>query len=299
MFLAPAGGVMEQHDGRACTAMAAVVGDDGPEEAALGGLSARVQHRCPGFIDKDAVRAAQMVLHVVDDRHQVEAGASDPVAKRAAIQIDPLPFEDFDLAVEWQMIAELRHDDRGDEQFRGQPARHDMLGGMRLRYGLRAAAAGVSGAPRDQHPELGRDHVEPSGYVLADLRHLPTAARTQEARGLDHTFNPGQVRREMTEVACRLARRFPSGPLQRSLGLLLRGLKHTLRQFGIFQGQVELVGRQLLGALAELLALRRAQDIFQPTIGLLHLGERRLDLGQAGFQQGVFAGKSGGIHDPK
>jgi hypothetical protein len=31
-----------------------------------------------------------------------------------------------------------------------------------------------------------------------------------------------------------------------------------LGQFGIFQGQVELVGRQLLGAFAELFALRRA-----------------------------------------
>jgi hypothetical protein len=103
----------------------------------------------------------------------------------------------------------------------------------------------------------------------------------------------------MTEIACRLAGCLAARPLQRSLGLLLRGLKHALRQFGIFQGQVELVGRQLLGALAELLALRRAQDIFQPTIGLLHLSKRRFDLGQANFQQGVFAGKSGGIHDPK
>jgi hypothetical protein len=38
----------------------------------------------------------------------------------------------------------------------------------------------------------------------------------------------------------------------------LRGLEHTLGQLGIFQRQVELVGRQLLGALAELLTLRRA-----------------------------------------
>jgi hypothetical protein len=115
--------------------MAAVVGDDGPEEAALGGLSARVQHRCPGFIDKDAVRAAQMGLHVIDDRHQMEAGATDPVAERAPVEVDPLPFEDLGLAVEWQVVAKLRHDDRGYEQFRRQPAGHDMLGGMRLCHG--------------------------------------------------------------------------------------------------------------------------------------------------------------------
>lgn len=103
----------------------------------------------------------------------------------------------------------------------------------------------------------------------------------------------------MPTVAIRLAGRFPARPLQRSLGLLLRGLEHALRQFGIFQGQAELLGRQRLGAFAELLALRPARDSFQPTIGLLLLGRRYLDLGQEGFQRGVCAGKSGGIHDPK
>jgi hypothetical protein len=44
---------------------------------------------------------------------------------------------------------------------------------------------------------------------------------------------------------------------------------------------------------------RRAQDIFEPTIGFLHLNQRRLDLGQTGFQKGVFAGKSADIHGAK
>ena len=43
---------------------------------------------------------------------------------------------------------------------------------------------------------------------------------------------------------------------------------------------------------AEPIALRCAQDILQPTIGLLHLGERRLDLGQASFQMGILTGKN-------
>ena len=58
-------------------------------------------------------------------------------------------------------------------------------------------------------------------------------------------------------------------------------------ELGIFQGKVELVRRQLLGALAELLALRKAQDILQPPIGLLGLCQRCLDLGEAGLQQGI------------
>lgn len=103
----------------------------------------------------------------------------------------------------------------------------------------------------------------------------------------------------MPAVARRRAGRLPAHPLQRGLGLLLRSLEHTLSQLGIFQWQVELVGRQLLGALAEPLALRGAQDILQPTVGHLHLGQRRLDLYKAGLQMGVLAAESVGVHAPE
>jgi hypothetical protein len=107
------------------------------------------------------------------------------------------------------------------------------------------------------------------------------------------------MHRQMATVAFRLARRLTARPLHRRFGLFLRRRKHPLGKFGIFQGQVELVGRQLLGALAERLALRRAQDILQPAVGLLRLCQRRLHLGQAGFQKGVFPGENSGIHGPK
>ncbi len=77
--------------GRVGPAVTTVVGHHRPEVSALGGLSARIEHWRAGFIDEDAVRLAQMSAHVVDDGHQVEAGATDPVAERAPIQIDPLP----------------------------------------------------------------------------------------------------------------------------------------------------------------------------------------------------------------
>ena len=152
-----------------------------------------------------------------------------------------------------------------------------MLGHMRLRYCLRAAAAGVFGAPRDQHPELGGDHVQTLGHVFTDPGHLAAATGAERAGGLDHPLDPGQVWRQMAAIARRLVGHVRILASQRCLGLLLRRLKHALGQFGIFQGQVELVGRQLFGALAELLTLRCAQDILQPTIGLLRLRKRRLD----------------------
>jgi hypothetical protein len=251
MLPPPAGGVVEQHDGRAGTAMAAIVGHDGPEVAALRGLPARIQHRRAGLVHEDPVGAAQMGLHVVDHRHQVEARAADPVAERAAVEMQPLSLEDPGLAVKRKVVAELRDDDPCDQPLGRQSARHDMLGRMRLRHGLRTAATGVSGAPRHQHLELRRDHVEPLGDVLADPGHLPTAARAEGAGGLDHALDPGQMRRQMPAVARGLARFIPSRPGKRRFGLLLRGREHALGQFGIFQRQVELVGRQLLGAFAE------------------------------------------------
>jgi transposase len=161
-------------------------------------------------------------LHVLDDRHQVEARTADPVAQRAAVKVEPLTLEDPGLAVERQAVTELGHDDPCDQPLGRQPAGDDMLGGVRLSHGLRTPAAGVSGAPRDQHQELHKDHVEPLGDILADPGHLPTAAGALGAGGLDQPLDPGQVRRQMRAVARRLAGRLPACPGKRCLGLLLR-----------------------------------------------------------------------------
>ena len=98
--------------------MAAVVGHDSPEITALGGLPARVQNWGAGLVHEDPVEGAQMGLHLVDHRHQVEAGAPRPVAERAAAEIQPLPLEDPRLAVERQVVAELGHDDPCDHSMR-------------------------------------------------------------------------------------------------------------------------------------------------------------------------------------
>src|SRR6056297_1837462 len=101
--------------------MAAIIGHDGPEVAALGGLrpgsrtgardssvarQAIAQQSARG--DEDANGTAQMSAHMVDDGHQVEAGAPRPVAERAAVEMEPLPLEDPGLAVERKEVAELR-----------------------------------------------------------------------------------------------------------------------------------------------------------------------------------------------
>ena len=125
----------------------------------------------------------------------METGAADPVAERAAVQIDPLPLEDLGLPIKRQVVTELRDDNPGDEEFRGQTARHHMFRRMRLRHGLRTAAAGVFGPPRDQHPELRGDHVQPFGDVFPDIGHLTATTGAERAGRLDHALDPGQMGR--------------------------------------------------------------------------------------------------------
>ena len=60
MFPSPTGSVVKQHEGRAGTAMPAIVRYDGPEVAALGGLPARLQNRRAGLVDEDPVGGAQV-----------------------------------------------------------------------------------------------------------------------------------------------------------------------------------------------------------------------------------------------
>lgn len=157
--------------------MTAIIGHHGPEVAAPGGLAARVQHRGAGFVHDDAVRAAQMGTHVVDDRHQVETGAA--------------------------VRTRLR---------RSGPSRRSTKGiaCWRVRSPVRSGADAAAG---------GRD----CAWAYGEYRNLSPAARPR-----------------------------PSAS---------RGPEHALGQFGIFQRQVELVGRQLLGAFAEGLALRGARGI--------------------------------------
>jgi len=66
--------------------------------------------------------------------------------------------------------------------------------------------------------------------------------RPERAGRFDHALDPGQMGRQVAAVARRLARRLTARPLNRRFGLFLRGLEHALGEFGIFQGQVELIG---------------------------------------------------------
>jgi hypothetical protein len=175
---AAAGRISEQHDRPAWAAVAAVVGDDGPEVAFLHRATSGIEHRRRGLVHEQALRRRQMMEHAIADRLEMEAGAAGPVSQRRPIEPDPLSRVDLGLTIKRRVIAKLGDDHLGNGRLGRQPARHDMFGRVRLNDRAGATAAGVFRATRDQHPPLRRDHVETLARILADLRHGAAPART-------------------------------------------------------------------------------------------------------------------------
>jgi hypothetical protein len=56
----------------------------------------------------------------------------------------------------------------GDRRFRWQPRLDRAWRSRSLDDAVGAGAACISGPTRDDYPELGRDHVQPLGGILAD-----------------------------------------------------------------------------------------------------------------------------------
>ena len=140
------------------------------------------------------------------------------------------------------------------------------------------------GPHRDDHPKLCRHDVEPLGTVLADLHHLPAAAGAQRALRLDHLFDPGQVFRQMAEIA-RRTRPLPRCERgRRGVFWRRRGLHLRRRALKLLERQLALVRRQLLRPLAIQKPDQFQVQMFQTAdaLGLrLVLGAKRLQLPQA------------------
>jgi hypothetical protein len=239
-----------------------------------------IQNRSRRLIHEDAVRHGQAFGHVIGDRLEVEAGASGPITQRGAIQRNPLSSVDIGLSIKRQMIAKLRDDHLGDQRLGRQPARHDMLGSMRLRHGTGAATARIFRATGHQHSELRRDHIETLGDVFADHRHRTASARTHRAARFNQPLHARQVSGQLAAVASARMIRASRLSADDRLGFFLRGIQHALGDFDVFNRQIVLVRRQLFRLRAELLTTQITDDALEPTPGFLGGGKSRLMLGQ-------------------
>jgi hypothetical protein len=66
------------------------------------------------------------------------------------------------------MIGIFADYDVSDQPFGWQAALDQARWCRRLDHRARATPASILGSTHDQEPELGRDHVQPLGHILAD-----------------------------------------------------------------------------------------------------------------------------------
>jgi hypothetical protein len=205
----------------------------------------------------------------------VEGHLAHPVRKGGAVDLDPVPRHHLRLAVQGEMLGELRDGDMGQQRLCGQPALDQ--GGHRpgLTDAGAALRAGVARADRDDHPELrGRD-VEPFGTVFADPHHLPATTGAGQIGRRDHPLLARQILRQATRPPRRPGRAF-SYP--RVPGRLLSFGGRGDGEFDILEGQLELVRMELLGPRAEPGALEFAHKMLKPDVAGAELGVLRLQV---------------------
>ena len=181
-------------------------------------------------------------------RPQVERSLADPAGQRRAVQFETGTRIDLSLAIQRTMLGVFGDQHMGDGAFGRQRALDQPSRRRRLGHAFLAPAAGVFRAHRDDHPQLRRHDVEPLGAIFADPYHLPAAAGIKRAFRLDHLLDPGQVFRQMAEIARRARPLRPAG--RRRVFRRRRGLDLLRRALKLLERQLALVRRQPLRPLA-------------------------------------------------
>ena len=194
------------HRRRVGSAPRSIVARIGPELAGLGPPSPGIEHRRGRLVGEQLGRGLQLLQQPLVQRAQQEGGAAGPVREGRAVEVDALAGVDLGLAIERQVIGVLGDHDVGDRRLGRQAALDQARRRRRLDHHVLAGAAGVLGPAHHQHPELGRDDVQPFGDVLADQVQRARAARAGLVLDVDDALDPRQMRRQRAAVGAPLAR---------------------------------------------------------------------------------------------
>ena len=124
-----------------------------------------------------------------DQRHQrrqVGGAGPNPIGQRRSVKLDTLPRKGLALAVQRQVLAELRLQDSRQQLGSGTSARDRVERRRRLDYRLACPAAEPLAHGLDPLPAP-RHHLQGLGDVLAELGQAAVAARTG---GRTRDFHP-------------------------------------------------------------------------------------------------------------
>ena len=131
------------------------------------------------------------------ERPQQLRGRLDPIALRAAGNVQAVTGEEVFLSVKRHMVAELADDDLSDEPWTGDATNDRPLGWRWAYHTVLAIAAGVLGPHMHVHFQLGRHVIEDLSLVLADaiLRPPTTTARLLGGSYVEFVAIMGQLRK--------------------------------------------------------------------------------------------------------
>ena len=153
-----------------------LVGDVRPEAARAAPFWSGREHRHGRIVRPQHGRLERQLFLPLVERPQQFGRRLDPVAQRAARDVQTVTREEVFLTVKRQMVAELGDDDLSDQPRSGDAASNRSLGRWRARHAVFAVPAGVLESHVDMHFELRRHILQNAALVLADAVLGPTAA---------------------------------------------------------------------------------------------------------------------------
>ena len=150
--------------------------DVGPEASLATAFFAARQHGHGRIVGPQHGRLKHQLFLPLVERPQQFGRRLDPIAQRAAGNVQAVTREEVFLSVQRQVVAELADDDLSDEPWSGDAASNRPLGRRWAHHAIFAVPAGVLGSHVDVHFELRRHVLQDLGLVLADAILRPTAA---------------------------------------------------------------------------------------------------------------------------
>jgi hypothetical protein len=110
------------HRGRIGTTPRSIIPGTGPQLAALGSASTKIEDGCGSLVREQLGRTSHMLDKPLVQELQEPGRLADPVGQRRAVECDALASIDLGLAVKRKMIGVLGHDAVDDQRLGRQAA---------------------------------------------------------------------------------------------------------------------------------------------------------------------------------